>query len=241
MIRCAICDDEVVFQDRVATGVHEYAHKNKIVFLVECFSSGEDLIRSSRLDYDVYFLDVNMKEINGMQVATKIREKNDKAVIVFVSGYVQYAARGYRVNAIRYLLKTKIDEEFEDCMDAVMEKIRSDDDELLEIRNGTKQILLKVSDILYIENFKRKVLFHMRGDSEKVYEQYAKITELAEELHSLGFIYCHSAYLVNAKKIAEIDQSEFVLSSGERIPISRQKYMQSQKEYYFYKTKSNVF
>ena len=69
----------------------------------------------------------------------------------------------------------------------------------------------------------------MDDAEQTVYETYAKISEMAERLHGRGFIYCHAAYLVNARQIADIEQTEFTLLTGERIPISRQKYLQAQK------------
>ncbi len=240
MIRCAVCDDENLFCERVATGIQEYARTKRITCSIDTFFSGEELLNSGKTEYDVYFLDIQMKEIDGMEIAGIIRKKNSNAIIVFISGYIQYASRGYRVNAIRYILKSQFSEEFNDCMDAVIAKLEIND-EVLEIKVDTKQVLLKISEIMYIENVKRKVYIHMKNQEKTVYETYAKITELAEELHGLGFIYCHLAYLVQAKEIAEITPSEFVLFSGDKVPISRQRYAQSQREYYFNKTKSNSF
>ena len=125
-------------------------------------------------------------------------------------------------------------------MDAVVAKLEIAE-EVLEIRVDAKPVLIKVSEIMFIENVKRKVYLHMKDQKNTVYETYAKITELAEELHDSGFIYCHLAYLVQAKEIAEITPSDFILFSGDRIPISRQRYAQSQREYYFNKTKSSSF
>lgn len=240
MIRCAVCDDETFFRERITMGIQEYAKTKRITCSIDTFSGGEELFSAKRPDYDVYFLDIQMQEIDGMKIAGMIREKNDKAVIVFISGYIQYASRGYRVNAIRYILKSQFDEEFNDCMDAVVAKLEIQD-EILEIKVDTKQVLIKVSEIMFIENVKRKVYIYMKDRQKTVYETYAKITELANELHDSGFIYCHLAYLVQAKEIAEITPSEFVLFSGDRVPISRQRYAQAQKEYYFNKTKSNTF
>lgn len=183
---------------------------------------------------------MQMKEIDGMKVAASIRESDDKAVIVFISGYIQYAAKGYCVNAVRYLLKPQLEEEFEDCMDAVISHLAGEE-KTLDIRIGTRDITLLLDEILYIENVKRKVLFHMNDAEQTIYETYAKISEMAERLHSRGFIYCHVAYLVNARQISDIGQTEFTLLTGDKVPISRQKYLQAQKDYYFYRVKSNVF
>lgn len=240
MLRCAVCDDEKIYLERIEANIHKYANENKISCLVDVFTSGEDLIKNGNMDYDVYFLDIMMKKLDGMELAGIIREKNPIAIVVFISGYIQYAARGYRVSAIRYILKSQLDEEFTDSMNAIIAKLELNED-MIEVGTGSKQRLIKVASIRYIENFKRKIYVHLVGDQKEVIEAYGKITKLAEELHEFGFIYCHAAYLVNAKEIAEICPAKFVLFSGEEVPISRQRYAQSQKEYYFQKTKSNLF
>lgn len=240
MLTCAVCDDDSVFRECIREKIREYAKQKNILCQVDMYGSGEELLAQKNRIYKVYFLDMQMKEIDGMKVAEAIRESDDKAVIVFISGYIQYAARGYCVNAVRYLLKPQLEEEFEDCMDAVIEHLAGEE-KTLDIHIGTKDITLMLDEILYIENVKRKVLFHMDDAEQTVYETYAKISEMAERLHGRGFIYCHAAYLVNARQIADIEQTEFTLLTGERIPISRQKYLQAQKDYYFYRVKSNVF
>ncbi len=238
VVRIAVCDDEKNMAEDICKRIQGYARRHIIDCGISSFNSAEALLSSDR-QFDVYFMDIQMNELDGMQAAAIIRDRNRKAVIVFVSAFIQYAAKGYQVNAVRYVLKSQLDEEFSDCMDAVMESLSKE--EVLEIKVGTKRVLLEVADIIYIENEKRKVLIHIQNDENETYEIYAKITELAENLHEMGFIYCHAAFLVNARMIVGIEQNEFILNNGVHIPISRQKYTQAQKEYYFRKVPSHVF
>lgn len=238
MIKIAVCDDEKSMAEDICKRIQSYAKMHMLDCKLSSFDSAETLLASDQL-FDVYFMDVQMKELDGMQAAAIIRERNRKAVIVFISAFIQYAAKGYQVNAVRYVLKSRLKEEFFDCMDAVIESLAKE--EVLEIKLGTKRVLLEVADIVYIENEKRKVVIHMQNDENETYEIYAKITELADTLHEMGFIYCHAAFLVNARMIVGIEQNEFILSTGVHVPISRQKYAQAQKEYYFRKVPSHVF
>ncbi len=238
VIRIAVCDDEKSMAEDICKRIQSYAKKHVLDCEISSFDSAEALLAGDQ-QFDVYFMDIQMKEMDGMQAAAIIRERSRKAVIVFVSAFIQYAAKGYQVNAVRYVLKSQLEEEFFDCMDAAMESFSKE--EVLEIKLGTKRVLLEVADIIYIENEKRKVIIHMQNDENETYEIYAKITELAENLHEMGFIYCHAAFLVNARMIIGIEQNEFILNTGVHIPISRQKYIQAQKEYYFRKVPSHVF
>lgn len=238
MIKIAICDDEKNMLENINERIHTYAKRHVLDCSITSFESAEALFESEK-QFDVYFMDIQMNEMDGMSAAARIRAASRKAVIVFISAYIQYAAKGYQVNAVRYILKSQLDEEFSDCMDAVLENLEKE--EVLEIKIGTRRVLIEVADIAYIENEKRKVVIHMQNNSEEVYETYARITELAENLHEMGFIYCHAAFLVNSRMIVGIEQNEFILKDGIHIPISRQKYVQAQKEYYFRKMPSYVF
>ena len=240
MLTFAVCDDDSVYRECIKGKILDYANRKNILCQVDVYDSGEELLAQKNRKYKVYFLDMQMKEIDGMKVAEAIREADSQAVLVFVSGYIQYAARGYCVNAVRYILKPQLEEEFDDCMDAVTEHLAGEE-KTLDIRIGTRDVTVRLDQIIYIENVKRKVLFHMEDTEGTVYETYAKISELAEKLCRKGFIYCHAAYVVNTQKIVDIGTKEFTMVTGEKIPISRQKYLQAQKDYYFYRVKSNVF
>ena len=240
MLTFAVCDDDSVYRECIKEKILDYADRKNIICQVDVYGSGEELLAQKNRTYKVYFLDMQMKEIDGMKVAEEIREADSQAVLVFVSGYIQYAARGYCVNAVRYVLNPHLEEEFDDCMDAVAEHLAGEE-KTLDIHIGTRDVTVRLDEIIYMENVKRKVLFHMEEAEGTVYETYAKITELAEMLSRKGFIYCHAAYVVNAQKVVDIGTKEFTMVTGEKIPISRQKYLQAQKDYYFYRVKSNVF
>ena len=231
MIKVAVCDDEKSITDLICRRIQEYGAEHAIEFSVSAFSSAVKMLEQNEA-YDVYFFDVQMPQLDGMKAAGIIRERQKQAVIVFISGFVQYAAKGYQVNAVRYVLKSQLDEEFKDCMDAVIARIK--DTNVFEIKVGGKHIFLDCSEVEYIENDRRKVLIYMVNGT--VHETYAKISELAAKLHETGFIHCHAAYLVNAQMIEAIEQGGFVLYSGKVIPISRQRFLQAQREYYLKKT-----
>ena len=71
--------------------------------------------------YKIIFLDINMDEMDGILTAKKIREQNSEIFLVFVTAFVNYSLEGYKVDAVRYLLKNNVNmqESIAECMDAI--------------------------------------------------------------------------------------------------------------------------
>lgn len=82
--------------------------------------------------YDILLLDIEMKEMDGMEAARRIRERDDKVVIIFITAAPQYAISGYEVRALSYLLKPlpwfAFSQELKKSIDMVR---RNDDDSML--------------------------------------------------------------------------------------------------------------
>jgi DNA-binding LytR/AlgR family response regulator len=105
-----ICDDEAAIQEQLIRLCMKYKETNINDLETVCFSSGDELLKFSR-PLDILFLDIQMRGLNGLQTAEKIREKDDSMIIIFLTGYRGYMQQGYRVRAFRYLIKPVIEQE----------------------------------------------------------------------------------------------------------------------------------
>ena len=127
MIRIAICDDEDGFLFLEQKVVSAYMKNHDYQYCVDTFSSGIDLLQPNGNieDFDIIFLDINMNELDGLETAKKIRECGSRAYIVFVTAFVTYALEGYKVDAIRYLLKESdsLEPSIEECLDSIIQKM----------------------------------------------------------------------------------------------------------------------
>ncbi len=102
--------------------------------------------------YTAIFLDINMEKIDGIKAAEKIREVSRKVFIVFVTAYVTYSLEGYRLDAVRYLLKSNVNfpGTVNECMDAIMDKLNySVTKREFDFKEGKKEISLE-SILLYL-------------------------------------------------------------------------------------------
>ena len=121
MLRIAICDDEQFYREKIQSLLKQYFKKRNLQYEVEAFVSGEDFLRQceNRVRYDIVFMDISMEKLDGMQTARQIRAFHSDTSIVFVTAFIDYALEGYKVNAVRYILKDTLDGAVAECMDAM--------------------------------------------------------------------------------------------------------------------------
>ncbi|MDE5932471.1 MAG: response regulator [Lachnospiraceae bacterium] len=121
MLRIAICDDEQFYREKIQSLLKQYFKKRNLQYEVEAFVSGEDFLRQceNRVRYDIVFMDISMEKLDGMQTARQIRAFHSDTSIVFVTAFIDYALEGYKVNAVRYILKDTLDGAVAECMDAI--------------------------------------------------------------------------------------------------------------------------
>ena len=118
----AICDNDMDFVLKLKACIDDYLARSNLAGVYELFSSPAKLLDADLLAADVVFLDVDMPEINGIEAAGLLRRKYPDVVLVFVTDYIEYAPAGYRVDAFRYLLKSRLALELSDALDEIVDK-----------------------------------------------------------------------------------------------------------------------
>lgn len=136
MLRIAVCDDEEYFRDLLKELCRRFIDEHGYDYEIDCFESGEALLEKSaeRFDYSIVFLDVNMKEMDGIETASAIRKLFPDTYIVFVTAYITYALDGYKVDAVRFLLKEdgNLEKAVKECLDTILGRMDYE-----EIRQST--------------------------------------------------------------------------------------------------------
>lgn len=126
MINIAICDDEELFLQREQDIISKYMNENGYQYNIDQYLSGKEFLESNQTDkYDIIFLDVAMAELDGMETAKRIRESNNTVYLVFATAYIVYSTEGYKVGAIRYILKNDkmFDTAIEESLSAIIQKL----------------------------------------------------------------------------------------------------------------------
>ena len=231
MYKIAICDDERYFRNEIYRRLEDYLKRKNID------TTGEELCELGEkiVNYLIVFLDINMKGMNGVDVAQRIRLYSEKIFIVFITAYIDYSIDGYKVGAVRYLLKNNENFQFaiEECMDAIDKKINTS----REIRRfifteGPLEIM--VEKIIYVESSLHRLEFHISGESG-VKNMYGRLDELEEEFKENRFIRVHQSFLVNLMFVKKVSRYSVLLLTGESIPIPRARYRAVEEKYIAFK------
>lgn len=231
MVSIAICDDEEYMMMQLSSILSECMNQRKIKFQLYQFYSGEELLKCNKR-FDCIFLDIQMKELNGIETAKKLREKMSDSIIIFVTILKEYALEAFDVEAFSYLLKPVSIEKINQIVDRVMKNIVQKD--FLVIQKGIYCRKVEFSSIYYCEVIKRKIFVHTE---KEIIDYYNKFEELENELSS-DFFCCHRSYLVNLAYVSRFDHTTVYLKNGEGIPMSRLRIQQFSKaliEYLKYK------
>jgi Response regulator of the LytR/AlgR family len=237
MFRIAICDDEIFFAEDLKELISGYMTEKGLVFEIDIYGSGEALVELGIevVKYTAVFLDINMEKVDGIKAAEKIREISREVFIVFVTAYVNYSLEGYRLDAVRYLLKNKVNfpGTVNECVDALMDKLNySIAKRVFDFKEGTKEVSLE--RLLYIESNLHKLEFHIMEDDMKIYTMYETLNALEEKLAVNDFIRIHQSYLVNIKHIKNVVRYKVVLTNGVELIIPKARYTYVKEQFISY-------
>ncbi len=240
MLNIAICDNEKHFSEDLKCIVSKYMDSKNFPYKICHFSSGQEFIAlgSAVSGYQIVFLDINMEFLNGIEAAKKLRKLCDDIYLVFVTSYLSYALEGYKVNAVRCLLKGDLDfeESVHECLNAIFYKMnRIPKALLMKFKEGEKRI--SVHRLLFIESNLHKLTVHVLEEALKGYTLNGTLDDMEEMFRSENFIRIHQSFLVNPVFISHIEKRDIVLADGTKLPISKSRYKQVLEDVMRYKEK----
>lgn len=217
MIRIAIVDDEreaceslerMVAQSLLSQGVQAdiQTHCDAARF-VEAYAPGVDLI----------FMDVQMPGMDGMQAASLIREKDRDVLLIFVTNMIQYAVQGYKVDAMDYIVKPVAPALLEHSLSRALRRLNERAPRHITIRSMDGLRNIDVNDIVFVEAVNHRVMLHTQAEAVACVQT---LNRLEDQLRGYGFFRCHSAFLVNMKKVERIEGND-LYAAGHAIPISK--------------------
>lgn len=232
-MRIACIDDEKNFRDVIKEFLNRYAEEEHCQYNVEFFDSGMNFLLKKRDFFNILFVDIDMPEMDGMRFANKVRAYDEKCLIVFITNLQNYAIRGYEVNAFDYILKPLSYPIFKKKMDRILTAVLRNSYESIIFTVGFQKKKVLINDIVYIETYKHKVLYHLISED---IEQRGSMTDTYEALKNHGFELCNSCYLVNLKYVEKIDSDLVIMTGNIQLHISRpryKKFIDAFTSYYF--------
>lgn len=220
MVSIAVCEDDNNDLARLRDVLNEI--KLPCDFAVSEYSSAESLIwdiETEHKHFDIFFLDIYLNGINGVEAARRIRAEYENALLIFVSASEGFYREAFDVYAFHYLIKPVNKNSFAEVLVRAVKAIDRNRDEFLKITYRGKSSTLKYSDITYISSMNHSLKYHMNDGKE--YTSYGKLDELALRIKSDLFVRCHKSFIVNLAYVSEMTAEGFKTENNFFIPFSR--------------------
>ena len=218
-LNCIAVDDEPLALGLVCKFIEQTPFLN----LVGQYSSAVEALKVIHAQkIDLIFLDIQMPDLNGIELARVIGKGQEKPRIIFTTAFEKYGLEGYKVDALDYLLKPFNYEEFLRTATkalAYYELINRTapaehaDDQYLFLKVEYQWVRIALDDILYIEGLKDYVKVHLQND-EKGVLSLTSLKDLDEKLPSRRFMRVHRSFIVALDKITSMTKNS--LQVGKR-------------------------
>ncbi|QOY35247.1 LytR/AlgR family response regulator transcription factor [Anaerobacillus isosaccharinicus] len=219
MIRIAIVEDEIHYQEQLIEFLKKFEEDREEVIEITTYSDGDEFIGKYHAQFDIILMDVQMPLMDGMSAAEEIRKIDSEVVIIFITNMAQYAIRGYAVDALDYVLKPISYFSFSQRLNRAVERMKKREDRFITLKLKGGVTRLKVSDIYYIESQGHKLIFRTK---EGEHTTTGTMKELEDELSNHHFFRGHKGYLINLEHVDGMSESCAVVQ-GEELPVSRMK------------------
>lgn len=208
-MKICICDDDKNQCENLNEMILNHSNKH----IVTIYHSAEEMLFEceNHFPFDCVFLDIQMNQMNGIDLAKQIRLIDSNIIIVFLSAIRDYVFEGYEVHAMRYLLKPLQEEKCHELLTLIHNSIEKESAYLLIHKSK-----INCDDITYIESYGHYCGIH----TNEVIESKISISDLLKELPHT-FIQTHRSYIVNLEHVESILKDKCLLDTQEMIPISR--------------------
>lgn len=228
----AICDDNENQIKQLRRLLDEWSIDKPFAISIDEYISAENfLFNYPDNPCDLLLLDIEMKQLNGMELAKKLRLEGDILPIVFITGYSEYISEGYEVEALHYLLKPVDKQKLFTVLDRYIKRHTPENE--ITVKCEDKTIHISPDVIICCEAVGKNTHIHTR---EQVLICESGIGNFSKNLSS-DFISCHRSYIVNLRYVRSIGKTEITLDSGENIPLSRRLYKDVNEKFIRFYTK----
>lgn len=215
-MKIIVCDDEKLYANDIEQNVDFYLKSNAVKAEFDVFTDCKALLAKKCDFYDMAFLDIEMGEIKGTQVAAALKEVNPKILIFVVTSYDQYLDDAMDLNVFRYLKKPIQPQRLCDGLEKALQLL---DTMSIEFYLKSQKQLVKVEtgDIIFVE---------IAGHSTRVvttkgeYISDSNMRFWNEKLSATYFYRVHTSFIINVKFITKYTREIVILDNRYEVPVS---------------------
>ena len=197
--------------------ISDFFRKKNQEISLHMFSSGEELL-SYNGQIDILFLDIQMKGMDGMETARKLRADKFRGFLVFITVLKEMVFQSFEVQTYDYLVKPVDKKQFEKTMERLYASTQNASEDSLLVQKGYEGRIIAKDQIIFCEIIDRKIYLNLT--SGEVVDYYERIENLETKLDN-RFYRCHRSYLINLKHLKGYKNGTAYMDNGKEIPVSR--------------------
>ncbi len=210
MLKIAVVENEPDQAQELERYISQYAAETGERCNVLVFLNGVDFLTDYPSDYDAVFLDIDMPLMDGMTIAERLRAGIDPVVsIVFVTNLAQFALKGYKVNALDFLVKPvgyyELSAELKKISRIQAERIR--EFAWISVNNTVQRI--PYVDIKYIEVISHYIFIHTKTETISF---RGALKDIIDKLDMKTFSRCHNSFIINLRYVTKVDANDLTVT-----------------------------
>ncbi len=228
-INALICDDQRPCCETILQYLLKYCEERNFTCFHDTYTKGEDAL-SSEKSYNIAFLDIEINNVSGLDIAKRLKENNKNIIIFFITEYEKYIDDAMDLFALRFIKKPLEYSRFYNGLDKAIELINEDDVEFY-LKDTNKVLKIKSKEIMYVETLdhKTKVV-----TTNAIYYSSELIEYWNKKLTHMSFYRVHKSYIINLDYVDEYKRNEVKLINGEIIGVSYRNQPNFRKYFFSY-------
>lgn len=168
--------------------------------------------------FDIYLLDIEMPETNGLQVAREIKKVCLDSFVIYITGYVEYAVEAFEVNAYRYIPKKMLEEKLPEAYKSLRAKLGQEEGPYYIIQTNSRMEKIAQKEIYYLQKEKKYVIFTTKDGTSKV---RTSLDEAYQALEEELFVRIDKGCVVNLRHIMKLENRSVKMRDGVYLPVSQ--------------------
>lgn len=215
-----ICDDDTEFANELKVLAEKGLEALDIHPEFSVYNCGASVI-SDIPQCDAIFLDIDMPDVNGFEIAQKINETGN-TFIIFVTSYDELVYSSIKFRPFRFIRKSRLDNELPEVLNALASAVvKRAAGRRFKLHTKTTDVFLNVDEIKYMETFGHWIRVYV--SDAKCIECYGSLLDMEKQLSELDFVRIHKSYLVNCRYVYSIERGRVILTDKTELPLSRYK------------------
>ncbi|MCD8295603.1 MAG: LytTR family DNA-binding domain-containing protein [Clostridia bacterium] len=210
MLKIAVVENEADQAEEIKRYISRYAADSGEPCDCSVFLNGVDFLTDYPNDYDAVFLDIDMPIMDGMTIAERLRAGIDQVVsIIFVTNLARFALKGYKVNALDFLVKPVGYFEVASELKKIsgIKKDRMNEMAWFMVNNTMQRV--PYADILYIEVISHYLYIHTKAE---VISFRGALKDITDKLDMTTFSRCHNSFIVNLRYVVKVDSNALTVT-----------------------------